>query len=227
MTKSSIDPRPARRPSRIVLAGQYVSLGPLDPAAQGDALWSAGAGDADLWAYLAEGPFSDRDAFVRALHGKASAEDRLYFAIADAASGLAIGYAALMRIDVVNRVIEVGDILYTKALQRTRGGTEAMYLLARHVFEDLGYRRYEWKCNALNLKSRQAALRFGFSFEGIFRQHMITKGLNRDTAWHSIIDSEWPAHKAAFEQWLAPENFDASGRQKRRLAIRDGGSDRR
>jgi RimJ/RimL family protein N-acetyltransferase len=119
-----------------------------------------------------------------------------------------------MRIDPVHRGIEVGSILYTPALQRTTGATEAMYLMARHAFEDLGYRRYEWKCNALNQPSRRAALRFGFTFEGIFRQHMIVKGRNRDTAWYSMLDSEWPARKAAFERWLNPANFDAGGRQK-------------
>jgi RimJ/RimL family protein N-acetyltransferase len=115
-------------------------------------------------------------------------------------------------------VIEVGSILYTPRLQRTAGATEAMYLMARHVFEDLGYRRYEWKCNALNAPSRSAAVRLGFSFEGIFRQHMIVKGRNRDTAWYSMLDSEWPARKQAFENWLDPANFDSEGRQKTPLA---------
>jgi hypothetical protein len=119
-----------------------------------------------------------------------------------------------MRIEPEHRVIEVGSILYTPRLQRTIGATEAMYLMARHVFEDLGYRRYEWKCNALNSPSRSAALRLGFTFEGIFRQHMIVKGRNRDTAWFSMLDSEWPRRKIAFERWLDPSNFDASGRQK-------------
>ena len=122
-----------------------------------------------------------------------------------------------MRIEPRHRVIEVGSILYTRALQRTRGATEAMYLLARYVFEELEYRRYEWKCNALNAPSRSAALRLGFTFEGIFRQHMIVKGRSRDTAWYSMIDAEWAARKAAFERWLAPENFDSDGRQKRPL----------
>jgi hypothetical protein len=117
-----------------------------------------------------------------------------------------------------DRVIEVGSIIYSPALQRTRGGTEAMYLLARYVFETLGYRRYEWKCNALNAPSRRAALRLGFTFEGIFRQHMIIKGRNRDTAWFSMLDTEWPDRRSAFERWLRPENFDANGRQKTSLA---------
>jgi RimJ/RimL family protein N-acetyltransferase len=122
-----------------------------------------------------------------------------------------------MRVDPPNRVIEVGGIIYTRALQRSRGATEAMYLMARHVFEELGYRRYEWKCNALNEPSRRAALRLGFSFEGIFRQHMIIKGLNRDTAWFSMLDSEWSARKREFERWLDDSNFDSAGNQKSRL----------
>jgi RimJ/RimL family protein N-acetyltransferase len=122
-----------------------------------------------------------------------------------------------MRIDPPNRVIEVGGIIYTRALQRSRGATEAMYLLARYVFEDLGYRRYEWKCNALNEPSRRAALRLGFSFEGVFRQHMIIKGRNRDTAWFSMLDSEWPARKREFERWLEETNFDSGGNQSTRL----------
>ena len=129
------------------------------------------------------------------------------------------GRLSYLRIDPAHRVIEVGNIIFTPALQRSRGATEAMYLMARHAFEDLGYRRYEWKCNALNQPSRRAALRLGFVFEGIFRQHMIVKGRNRDTAWFSMLDSEWPLRKASFEQWLAPSNFDPAGRQKLSLAL--------
>ena len=123
-----------------------------------------------------------------------------------------------MEIRPAMRVIEVGHILYTGALQRTPLATEAQYLLARYIFETLGYRRYEWKCNALNAPSRRAAARFGFTFEGLFRQHMITKGRNRDTAWFSMLDTEWPARKAAFERWIAPDNFDTQDRQKQSLA---------
>jgi RimJ/RimL family protein N-acetyltransferase len=126
-----------------------------------------------------------------------------------------------MRITPEHRVIEVGNIFYTPMLARSAGGTEAMYLMAKHVFEDLGYRRYEWKCNALNETSRQAALRLGFSFEGIFRQHMIQKGRSRDTAWYSMLDREWPSRKARFEKWLSPENFDAAGRQRLQLSCMD------
>ena len=131
-----------------------------------------------------------------------------------------------MRIEPAHRVIEVGSILYTRQLQRTPLATEAMYVMARHVFEDLGYRRYEWKCNALNAPSRRAALRFGFTFEGIFRQHMIVKGRNRDTAWFSMLDSEWPARKASFERWLDPSNFGPDGRQKVALSVLNNASSR-
>jgi RimJ/RimL family protein N-acetyltransferase len=141
----------------------------------------------------------------------------VFLAIVPKSGGKAQGYASYMRMDPANGVIEVGNILMSPTLQRTSAATEAMYLMARHVFEDLGYRRYEWKCNANNAPSRRAALRYGFTFEGIFRQHMIVKGRNRDTAWFSMLDSEWPARKAAFEAWLDPANFDAESRQRRSL----------
>jgi RimJ/RimL family protein N-acetyltransferase len=156
------------------------------------------------------------------MNANAKSEDPLFFTILDNASASAVGYAAYLRIEPAHRVIEVGHILYTPRLQRTVGATEAMYLMARHVFEELGYRRYEWKCNALNAPSRSAALRLGFTFEGVFRQHMIIKGRNRDTAWFSMLDSEWPARKAAFERWLDPSNFDAQGGQKRSLSALPG-----
>jgi RimJ/RimL family protein N-acetyltransferase len=145
-------------------------------------------------------------------------QDPFYFAIIDNATGKAVGRASYLRIEPKHRVIEVGAILYSPLLQRTRGATEAMYLMMRYAFENLGNRRYEWKCNALNDPSRRAALRFGFTFEGIFRQHMIMKGENRDTAWFSILDKEWPTAKEAFEKWLAPENFNPDGTQKTQLA---------
>ncbi len=167
-----------------------------------------------LWLYMPDGPFLERQAFDENMRSREASEDPLFYAIVDRHTGVAVGRAALMRIDPGNRVIEVGNIMYSPALQRTRGATEAMYLLARYVFEDLGYRRYEWKCNALNEPSRRAALRLGFSFEGIFRQHMIVKGRNRDTAWYSMLDSEWPARKHEFERWLDDANFDSQGVQK-------------
>ncbi|MGA2596060.1 MAG: GNAT family protein [Bryobacteraceae bacterium] len=204
-------------PAKLTIEGQYVSLVPLDPEVHGDSLWEEVKGHDDLWAYLFDGPFSDRVAFQSSLVKKASTADPLFFAIVGRASGKAMGLASLMRIEPAHRCIEVGSIVYSPALQRTRGATEAMYLLARHVFEDLGYRRYEWKCNALNEPSRRAALRLGFQFEGIFRQHMIVKGRSRDTAWFSMLDGEWPARKERFERWLQPSNFDSEGTQLSRM----------
>jgi RimJ/RimL family protein N-acetyltransferase len=210
-----------KRPRRTAITGQHVTIAPLDPAMHGQALWEGtqGAENDVLWAYLFAGPFTDRAEFDAYLIARSVAEDSLIFAILDNASGNAVGHAALMRIEPVHRSIEVGNILYTPALQRTRGATEAMYLMARHVFEELGYRRYEWKCDALNEASRRAALRLGFTFEGVFRQHMIVKGRNRDTAWFSMLDGEWPVRKARFERWLDPSNFDSSGRQRSSLVV--------
>ncbi len=211
-----VDAAPARRPERTTLQGRLVTLAPLDPRVHGDALYEGIRGEAGdrLWQYLFEGPFPDRAAFDIHLQRIAASDDPLFFAILESTSGSAAGYASYMRIEPTHRVIEVGSILYTPRLQRTALATEAMYLMARHVFEDLGYRRYEWKCNAFNAPSRRAALRFGFSFEGIFRQHMVVKGRNRDTAWFSMLDSEWPARKANFERWLDPSNFGEDGRQR-------------
>jgi RimJ/RimL family protein N-acetyltransferase len=203
-------------------------MAPLDPTLHGDPLWAGTGGlhNAPLWDYMPDGPFPERAAFDAHLQAKAASPDPKFFAIVDHASGEAVGHASLMRIDTKNRVIEVGGIMYSPRLKRTPGGTEAMYLLARYVFDDLGYRRYEWKCNALNAASRVAALRYGFTFEGIFRQHLIIKGRNRDTAWFSMLDSEWPARRQAFEDWLRPENFDEKGLQRQPLAGVSGGTDR-
>ena len=213
-----------RRPpaaERAPLAGRAVTLVPLNADAHADALFEgANGGERDrVWTYLFDGPYPDRAAFRANIASKAMSEDPLFFAVIDNASGKAVGYQTFLRIEPKHRVIEVGAIMYTPALQRTIGATEAQYLFARHVFDDLGYRRYEWKCNSLNAPSRRAALRLGFSFEGVFRQHMIVKDRNRDTAWFSMLDSEWPARRAAFEQWLAPENFDSSGRQRVSLSM--------
>jgi RimJ/RimL family protein N-acetyltransferase len=184
-----------------------------------DSLWESVRGPENdgLWRYLFDGPFADRDSFAEAVARKAATQDPLFFAIVDRASDRAVGYASFMRIEPAHRCIEVGGIMFAPPLQRRIGATEAMYLMARHVFEDLGYRRYEWKCDSQNAPSRSAALRLGFTFEGIFRQHMIVKGRNRDTAWFSMTDGEWPARKAAFEKWLDPANFDEAGRQKSAL----------
>lgn len=215
-----IDPSPAQRPGRTTLRGRLVAVAPLDPAAHAEALYAGthGSDREKLWLYLGEGPFADRAAFRAYLEKRARSDDPLSFAIIDNATGKAAGHASYMRIAPEHRVIEVGNIFYTAALARSAAGTEAMYLMARHIFEDLGYRRYEWKCNALNAPSRRAAVRLGFSFEGIFRQHMIQKGRSRDTAWYAMLDRDWPWRKERFEQWLRPENFDAGGRQLMRLS---------
>jgi RimJ/RimL family protein N-acetyltransferase len=212
----AVDPSPAQRPQRIVLPGRVVTLRPFDGSSQAEALYVATHGPAreDLWRYMGDGPFSSFADYQAAFAQKEKSVDPLFWAIMDNASGLPVGQASYLRIDPAQRGIEVGNIIFAPALQRSPGATEAMYLMARHAFEDLGYRRYEWKCNALNQPSRRAALRLGFTFEGIFRQHMIVKGRNRDTAWFAMLDSEWPARKAAYERWLAPDNFDPDGRQK-------------
>ncbi|MCX5516581.1 GNAT family N-acetyltransferase [Kaistia algarum] len=214
-----VDTRPAARPSRTRLEGQHVALVPFGVADHARDLFdlSAGSENEGLFAYLAQGPFADMAAFEQYYAAAATKDDPLLFAIVETGSGRAVGHATFMRITPADRVVEVGNILYTPALQRTIGATEAMYLMARHAFEDLGYRRYEWKCNALNAPSRRAALRLGFTFEGIFRQHMIIKAHNRDTAWFSMLDHEWPHAKAAFEAWLDPLNFGPDGRQIRPL----------
>ncbi|MGI8959054.1 MAG: GNAT family N-acetyltransferase [Bryobacteraceae bacterium] len=216
-----VDASPAKRPERTTIKGQYVTVAPLDPASHAQALWQGtqGTENAGLWAYLFAGPFFNRDDFDAYLITRAGSEDPLSFAILDNASGRAVGQVALMRIEPEHRSIEVGNVLYTRALQRTRGATETMYLMARYVFEDLGYRRYEWKCNALNEASRRAAMRLGFTFEGIFRQHMIAKGRNRDTAWFSMLDCEWPVRRAGFERWLDPSNFAGNGQQRSSLSM--------
>jgi RimJ/RimL family protein N-acetyltransferase len=202
-------------PSRVAMNGQYVDLVPLTPDHTQD-LWD-GSRDPALWDYLFDGPYDNYADFAASIAKKSQGNDPVFFALLDRTTGKALGCASYMRIEPAHRCIEVGSILYTTALQRTVAATEAMYLMAKYVFEDLGYRRYEWKCNALNEPSKRAALRLGFSYEGLFRQHMIVKGKNRDTTWFAMLDTEWPSRKAAFEQWLAPANFDATGKQLRPL----------
>lgn len=215
----AVDATPAQRPERTSLKGRIVSVLPADAEAHGQALYSGSHGSAGekLWSYMSEGPFPDFHSFQATFVQKAASIDPLFFTILDNVSGRPAGLAAYLRIEPIHRTIEVGHILYLPTLQRTAGATEAMYLMAKHVFEDLHYRRYEWKCNALNGRSRSAALRLGFTFEGVFRQHMIVKGRNRDTAWFSMLDCEWPLRKAALERWLSPSNFDEKGRQRESL----------
>jgi RimJ/RimL family protein N-acetyltransferase len=212
-----VDDRAAERPGPVTLAGRFGRLARLDAARHCAGLWDALRGHDAIWTYLPDGPFSGEDDFARWLAGCEQHPDRYFYSLFDQ-SGRAAGVLSLMEIRPAMRVIEVGYIVYSPALQRTALATEIQYLLARHVFETLRYRRYEWKCNALNAASRRAALRFGFIYEGIFRQHMIVKGHNRDTAWFSMLDSEWPARKANFERWLAPDNFTADSRQKTSLS---------
>jgi RimJ/RimL family protein N-acetyltransferase len=211
-----VDPTPAPCPGPITLSGRYGTVLRLDAARHGADLWEAVRGNDGIWNYLPYGPFADKNTFTAWVGERERLRDPLYYAVLGP-HGEAVGVATLMRIRPDMRVIEVGHIIYGTPLQRTPLATEAQYLLARYIFETLGYRRYEWKCNALNGPSRRAALRFGFTFEGVFRQDMIVKGRNRDTAWYSMLDSEWPARKAAFERWLTPENFDDEGRQRTSL----------
>ena len=215
---STLDWKPAALPVRVRLSGRFVTLEPLDAERHAAALWQAVKGHDDLWAWLFDGPYASEADLRKAIEVKQAANGFVFLAIVPIETGQATGWASFMRIEPAHGVIEVGNIMLSPSLQRTTAATEAMYLMARHVFDDLGYRRYEWKCNALNLPSRRAAERLGFTFEGIFRQHMVIKGRSRDTAWYSMLDSEWPARKRAFEAWLDPANFDAEERQLRSLS---------
>ncbi|MDE0942770.1 MAG: GNAT family protein [Alphaproteobacteria bacterium] len=211
------------RPSNLAMTGKSVRLEPIDPARHGDDLYAAAYGPKgdptnDMWTYMSFGPFADADAFATWLATQGANEEREVYALVDTDADRAQGMASYLRIEPQWASCEVGSIWYAPSLKRSRAATEAMYLMARHVFEDLGYRRYEWKCDKLNEASRRAALRLGFQYEGLFRQHMIYKGRNRDTTWFAMIDQDWPKVKAAFETWLADDNFDADGGQIRGLA---------
>jgi RimJ/RimL family protein N-acetyltransferase len=213
-------PGAAARPERVALDGRYCRLEPLDAARHGDHLYAASsvADAAARYLYLpVEAPTSRAD-FDAWIADRASTADPLYFAVIDKATGRAEGRQSLMRIDPANQSIEIGDIYWGPAMTQSRVSTEANFLFARYALDQLGYRRYEWKCNALNAPSRRAALRFGFTFEGHFRRSNIVKGRSRDTAWFSIIETEWPAVRAGYEAWLDPANFDADGRQRATLA---------
>ena len=203
---------PCPRPARVVLEGRYARLEPLAPA-HAEGLMAASA-NASSFDYLFDVPPKDLEDLKAYIRQKAASEDPLFHAVIDKATGLAGGRQTFMRITPEHGVIEIGNILWGAPIARTRVATEALYLAAKYVFEDLGYRRFEWKCNDLNEPSKRAARRFGFSFEGVFRQHMWTKGANRDTAWFAMLDRDWPALRAAYERWLDPANFDAAGRQR-------------
>jgi RimJ/RimL family protein N-acetyltransferase len=209
-----------QRPSRTPMTGRFCRIEPLDAGRHAAELYATNSEDRDgrMWTYLPWGPCGGFDDYRAAIEAGLRREDFVTYAVIDAASGKAAGVASYLNINPAAGSIEVGGIAYAPALQRKPAGTEAMYLMMRRVFDELGYRRYEWKCNALNAPSRAAAKRYGFQFEGISRQAEIVKGRNRDTAWFSIIDSEWPGIKAAFERWLGPGNFDGDGRQRTSLS---------
>jgi RimJ/RimL family protein N-acetyltransferase len=212
--------RPRQRPNAISLQGRFCRLEPLVPAVHGAALEAAYAlaKDPGDWTYMANGPFTSSAAFYQYLGDAARSEDPRHYAIVDAVSGQAMGTSALMRQDPANGVIEVGHVMYSPLLKQTPAATEAQFLLMHYVFDILGYRRYEWKCDNLNAASKRSAERLGFQFEGIFRQALVYKGRNRDTAWYSVIDGEWPRLHDAFAKWLAPDNFDANGKQRATLS---------
>lgn len=212
---------PRSRPSRTPIEGRFVRLEMLDTDRHAAALFAANSADQEnrIWTYMPYGPFHDESAYHDWVGQMAKSDDPLFHAIIDKASGKAVGVASYLRIEPAIGVIEVGHINYAPALQRSTGATEAMYLLMKRVFDELGYRRYEWKCDALNAPSQAAAGRLGFIYEGTFWQATIYKGRNRDTAWYSIIDKDWPKIRAVFEAWLAPENFDAAGKPRRRLSL--------
>ena len=225
---------PVTQPSGLVpngssLAGRFVALEHIDGERHGPSLWKAIQDDPDgnIWTYLAYGPFQDYGAFRAWLNERPGSRDPLFYAIVPRQTGEAAGMASFMRVTPDHAVIEIGHIWLTPRLQKTREATEALYLLMRHAMTDLRYRRLEWKCDALNQPSRRAAERLGFTFESVFRQHMVVKGRNRDTAWYSIIDTEWPSIDAAFQKWLAEENFDSTGQQKQPLQASKAGAIKR
>ena len=217
------DPLPdwtgAQAPAKITMQGRFCTLVPLDTG-HGPDLFTAYSADTTgtLWTYLSVGPFTDFNAFADWMDFAVNSRDPLFFAIIDERTGKPVGVASYLRIQPEIGVIEVGYIAFSPLLQRQPAATEAMFLMMRHAFDVLGYRRYEWKCDALNAPSRRAAERLGFVFEGIFRQAMVYKGRNRDTAWFSILDRDWPRIGAALSDWLDPENFDESGNQRKSLS---------
>ena len=212
------DWNPPPFPTPIMLQGHYARVEPLDAERHARELYEANRADGEgrMWTYLAVGPYQSFESYAAELEERSRSRDPLFFAIVEQAGNRALGIASYLRITPAAGSVEVGHLVFAPGLQRTPVATEAMYLMAKHAFE-LGYRRYEWKCDALNAPSRAAAERYGFTYEGVFRQAMIYKGRNRDTAWFAMIDKEWPALQAAFEQWLAPDNFDAGGRQRTSL----------
>lgn len=211
----------AKTPSQAELRGEHILLRAVDRA-DAEPLYAIShppEGDLTIWTYLPDGPYQSPEHLAQVLSWAKDTEDAVYFTLVRLADKRPLGLASYLRIKPEFGVIEIGHIWFGAPLKRTTAATEAIYLLARHAFDDLGYRRVEWKCNALNAASRRAADRFGFTFEGVFRNHQVVKGRNRDTAWYSIIASEWPTVRRAFQAWLSSENFDADGRQ--RLSLKE------
>jgi len=210
----------ARAPMPTELHGKHVILRPVDPAHDAVPLYAAShapSGDATIWTYLYDGPYPDLESFRASLEEQAARRDYLFLTVTRADDGRPLGIVSYLSIVPEHGVIEIGNIWFGPQLQRTPAATEAIFLLAKHAFDDLGYRRLEWKCNALNEPSRRAAIRFGFEFEGVFNNHRVVKGHNRDSAWFAITDGRWPAVRAGFEAWLSPDNFDPDGKQRSRL----------
>jgi RimJ/RimL family protein N-acetyltransferase len=217
-TGELLDWEPVVRPSRdLELRGEHVLLRPVAPTADAEALFAETQAP-ELWRYMSAGPYRDSGAVRAALVGMEASADPHFFTVVRLGDDRPVGSAAYLRIKPEHGVIEIGSLMFGSSLQRTTGATEVVYMLAAHAFEELGYRRVEWKCDALNEASRRAALRLGFRFEGIFPKHMVIKGRNRDTAWFAILDDEWPTVAAGLRAWLAAENFDADGRQRRTLS---------
>ncbi len=210
---------PCDPPPRTVMEGRYCTVEPIDLAAHSADLHEANLTDAEhrIWTYLAYGPFESLSDYRAWIEQTCLGSDPLFHAIVARNTGKAVGVASYLRIEPAVGVIETGHINYSPLLQRSPAATEAMYLMMKRVFDELGYRRYEWKCDSLNARSRKAAERLGFTYEGTFRQVTLYKGRNRDSAWYSITDKEWPALKSGFEAWFSPENFDSQGRQRRPL----------
>ena len=219
-----VDPLPVGNvPDMRPLHGRWMRLDHVSAAKHAVDLFDSFDGkdpEGNVWTYLGYGPFHTIEAFTEWLQAREAARDPWFYAFVRRDTGKACGMGSFMRNDAANGVIEIGHIWMSPGLQKTREATEAIYLMMRHCFDDLGVRRLEWKCDALNAPSRKAAERFGFTFEGIFRQHFIVKGRNRDTAWYAMLDKEWPAARTAFEAWLREDNFDASGQQKAKLRVR-------
>ncbi|MGJ8526251.1 hypothetical protein LMG33818_002000 [Halomonadaceae bacterium LMG 33818] len=224
-TQDMKDWRGVDTPNKTVIEGHYITLEPLNAARHAASLWQKYQGAEENWRYLLTPPFATREDFIAWLSAAQVAEDTLYFAIVEKQTGssqhpphTALGIISYLRIDSTNGVIEIGHLNFSPALKQTRMATDALYSMIDHAFA-LGYRRVEWKCDNHNQPSKKAALRLGFTWEGVFRQHRIVKGLNRDTAWFSLLDYEWPEHRRAFQQWLAEDNFTSQGKQRHPLAF--------